>query len=348
MKHNFFATALLSFALWSCNSTHNDTAAIIPIDIDTVTNDSLDIADFADSITYIDLKTPEDEFIGYIHNAKIKDKHIIIKDNNKKSPVALFDIDGNFISRIGHKGQGPGEYILATAVDIDRDTVYVYDIRFGYAMKYDFEGRYLGRDSIGVGDDFAVTRINGDKRYLLANYNVAHDDMAGVFLVDPDPFRSERILGRRDNKIENNKVNEFSTDGGTVRMMTNDFEYKLMRLDGDSLVCEYEFDITPCPDSNEIDDWVRGYETAKKYYQRTALYDAGRWLILAFSKIDNPRMVLFDKKNGTYKVSQWLKNSVDGLGLFYFQPSVIDGALLCVTIPENDENPRLMLAHLKK
>lgn len=48
--------------------------------------------------------------------------------------------------------------------------------------------------------------------------------------------------------------------------------------------------------------------------------------------------------------SKWvhIKNNIDDTRYFWFQPTVIDGKLLGVTIPEDDENPRLMLAHLKK
>lgn len=48
--------------------------------------------------------------------------------------------------------------------------------------------------------------------------------------------------------------------------------------------------------------------------------------------------------------SKWvhIKNNIDDTRYFWFQPTVIDGKLFGVTIPEDDENPRLMLAHLKE
>lgn len=350
MKINTLKTIsaiLLLTVIWSCNSRSNNTCDL-SIDIDSVTSDSLDIASFVDSITYIDLKTPNNEFVGYVSCARIKGPHIIIKDNNNNAAVALFDINGNFISRIGHRGQGPGEYIDVTAIDIDCDTVYIYDQRLQSVLKYDLAGRYIDKDSIGFGDDFAVTRIDGLKRYLLANYSASRDEMAGVFLICPEPFSSKKILARRDKQVDNNRVCEFSFNDSSIRTMTNDFEYKLMRLDGDSLVCEYEFDITPAPDRNKIENWAPGYENDMAYYMRTNFYDAGRWIMFSFSKVNNLRLVLFDKKSGAYQVSSRYKNSLDNTDSFYFKPSVLNNALLGITIPNDDENPRIMLAHLKK
>lgn len=332
---------------WSCSTEANKTGEYY-IDIDALTSDSLDIASFVDSITYIDLKTPDNEFIGYIYSARIKDSHIIIKDGNKNNSIALFDMDGNFISRIGHRGQGPGEYIEPTAVDIDRDTVYIYDLILGSVLKYNLDGHYFGKDSIGYGDDFAVTRIDGMRRYLLANYNVNRDEMAGVFLIGTQPFSSRKILDRRDKRIENNKVCEFSFNDGTVRTMTNDYEYRLMRLDGDSLVCEYDFTVSPIPSPIEIKNWSPSIDNDKKYYHRTNFYDAGRWILFSFSRMNDYRSILLDKKSGTYQVSNCFKNSLDDTKMFYFKPTVIDNALLGITIPDDDKNPRIMLAHLKR
>ena len=339
--------SIAALIVTGCNEKTNDNYAI-SVDIDNVTSDSLDIAEFINSLTYIELQTPSDEIIGNILSARIKDSHIIIKDNTKDSPVALFDQSGNFISRVGQRGQGPGDYIEATAVDIDTDTIYIYDMRSASALMYNTHGQYLGKDSIGYGYDFAVTRIDGKKYYLLANYNTQSDDMAGIFLITPKPFKSEKILDRRDELVLHNRPAEFSFNNDIVRTMTNDYEFKAMRLDYDSTVCEYEFDISPIPPRSEINSWTTGYDNLLKHFTRTAYIDADRWIYLFFSKIDNPRSVLFDKKNNTYQVARYLKNSLDDTSLFWFQPTVVDGILLGVTIPDDDKNPRIMLAHLKK
>lgn len=346
MKFHLSLLIICSLCFAGCRS-NVEKSGIFSVNIDAVTVDSLDLADFADSITYIDLKTSGEEFIGHVINARIKDSLIVIKDNNKAAPVTLFDIDGNFISRIGRRGQGPGEYTQVTAIDVDRDTVYVYDMNLASALMYDTRGNYLGQDSIGYGDDFAVTRVSDKKHYLLANYNISRDDMSGIFLICPQPFTSKKILERRDKHIDHNRLFEFSFNNGTIRLTTLDFEYKSLRLEQDSLVCEYEFDISPLPSQKEIENWNGGYDNFVKHYISTAFYDAGRWLIFAFAKKDNLRFVLFDKTDGTYKVAPRLKNSIDGNNMYYYQPTVTHGALLCVTIPEDDDNPQLMLAHLK-
>lgn len=341
----FLITLSLSIV---CCTNHTKEEGNIRIDISDAFADSIDISDFVDSITYIDLNTAEDNPVGYIKNARINDYLIVTNERSNHSPVKLFDIKGNFIANIGRIGQGPGEYFEASAVDINQNTVYVYDMIRGAASMYDTSGRYLGKDSIGYGYDFAVTMAGNQKRYLLANYNTPLDDMAGVFLVNSSPFSSRRILDQRDKAVDINRFNEFSINDGIIHTMTGDFEFKSMRLDNDSLVCEYDFDIQPVPTQSEIDNWTRGADTYSKHFIRTAYEDTGRWIIMHFSKIDNYPIVLFDKTNGTYKAGGRFCNTIDSTRNFYFFPTITNGALLGCSSAEGDENPRLMFAHLKK
>ena len=58
--------------------------------------------------------------------------------------VLVFDQEGNFTKRIGGQGEGPGEFILPTAVGKDtQGNIYVSDSRLRRINKYDKDGSYL-------------------------------------------------------------------------------------------------------------------------------------------------------------------------------------------------------------
>ena len=56
----------------------------------------------------------------------------------------MFLRNGNFVRKLGKRGQGPGEYILALgiAVDEEREELYVYDNQYRNIFIYDFENNF--------------------------------------------------------------------------------------------------------------------------------------------------------------------------------------------------------------
>lgn len=64
---------------------------------------------FAD-ITLIPLETTDESIIGTVNKMAIIDSVIYVLDKKSKS-ILLFDMQGRFISKIGKRGNGPGEYV---------------------------------------------------------------------------------------------------------------------------------------------------------------------------------------------------------------------------------------------
>ncbi|MDR0574966.1 MAG: 6-bladed beta-propeller [Tannerella sp.] len=98
------------------------------------------LSEIADSIEYIELKTPEDVIITKIGIIKQVDDFLII---NANYVVYLFHKNGQFIRQIGSRGQGPGEYILPYSIDIDHKKKEIVISDTYQLLFYDLDGNFL-------------------------------------------------------------------------------------------------------------------------------------------------------------------------------------------------------------
>lgn len=73
------------------------------------------------------LRTNNDELIGSIFDMEItKDGNIFLCDYDNHL-IWVFSKDGEYLYKIGNKGQGPGEFLRPISISIECDTVFVLD-----------------------------------------------------------------------------------------------------------------------------------------------------------------------------------------------------------------------------
>ena len=97
-----------------------------------------------DSCTFIALQTDKNCLIGSVSSIQCYDDKLFIEDIDGKS-ILVFDLQGNFLNRVGTKGNGPSEYYVITTFYINEDekSVVILD---GYKRKsihYDLEGNFI-------------------------------------------------------------------------------------------------------------------------------------------------------------------------------------------------------------
>jgi len=137
----FFAASLL---LVGCNSKNPKTYTGLMYEIDfeqcLSTEQQMFLSEIADTVEYIELKTPDDIVIANIINVISYNDFMLLRH---REGVSLFHKDGRFIRNVGAKGQGPGEYVVSTAIAIDtkRKEILVYSNK--KLLYYDFEGVFL-------------------------------------------------------------------------------------------------------------------------------------------------------------------------------------------------------------
>lgn len=83
------------------------------------------VEDFIESVKIIPLETNDLSLISQIRK--------IVSNNNKwyisefnDSPIKVYSKNGNYITSIGKKGQGPGEFIQITDFSVNNDTVNIF------------------------------------------------------------------------------------------------------------------------------------------------------------------------------------------------------------------------------
>ena len=104
------------------------------------------LSEIADSIEYIELKTPEDIIISDITNIIPLNEDLFIcarEGDWMQRGVYQFRRDGQYVKRIGSTGWNIGEYVMANdfQIDIEKEEVIIMDpVKICY---YDFNGKHL-------------------------------------------------------------------------------------------------------------------------------------------------------------------------------------------------------------
>ena len=164
------------------------------------------LSEIADSIEYLELKTPEDIIISNITNIIpfIEDLIICGNDGGLKRGVYQFSRDGQFIRMIGGIGQSIGEYALASDVQIDQKNKEIIIVDFGSILFYDFDGNYLRsiktsnfKTNIGISDSILwinlfPTNQFKEKYFAVAINNNGSNDTVAVATI-PNPFYDTKI-----------------------------------------------------------------------------------------------------------------------------------------------------------
>lgn len=97
------------------------------------------LSEFAKDIRYIPLKSVENHPLYNIMVSDISKDGILVSDMTE---CLLYDLSGNFISKIGSRGRGPGEYPYVTSASLGSyNKIYIKGLWDLY--EYDFDGSIL-------------------------------------------------------------------------------------------------------------------------------------------------------------------------------------------------------------
>jgi hypothetical protein len=188
---NTIIIALLVFS--ACNRERAaDSGEIVEIRITPDHTGQTDILQLIEDIELIPLETNDNSLIGNINRVKTDEKHIYVLDYNES--LNMFSKDGKFISQIGHKGQGPGEYLQISDFLPDRDTVHVFTwYGYGKWIRYSGSNRFLYETDITFPFE-EICPLDGN-RYLtyVSNGTVSEECAYYLYCVDTDFKIQSRI-----------------------------------------------------------------------------------------------------------------------------------------------------------
>lgn len=144
---NYFIIALLFLAVNACarNKSKNVTDnAVETIEVNLSNAGLLTYDEHFSSTILVPLETTEESLIAQIDKLYITEKHIIIFDQ-KTMNILLFGIDGHFIGKIGHKGNGPGEYLFINDIQFNKkdSLIYAHERYLNCIYKYNLSGQLI-------------------------------------------------------------------------------------------------------------------------------------------------------------------------------------------------------------
>jgi hypothetical protein len=172
-----FIVCFCLFVITSCynkqNGSSTDNEGIKKVvSLNSETEPSEELPEYK-NVEIVPLSTNDNVLIGFITKVKTNGTLIFVSDIG--SNLFVFNKNGDFLNKIGSKGQGPEEYVTITSFFIDEvnDYVVVVDGFTGVFLSYDFNGKFISKkqcpvDEVKLSDDIFML----DDRYLLLNYNV--------------------------------------------------------------------------------------------------------------------------------------------------------------------------------
>lgn len=131
---------------FSC--TEIEDPKVIKIDLTELSSiDNRAPIDLIDSFSIIIPELTTESEIGRIRKVMITDEYVLIwnKMGFSESNVLIFDIDGNYISKIEKIGKGPKEYVNASFVDFDEfsKSVRIIDSGSKRILEYGLNGEFI-------------------------------------------------------------------------------------------------------------------------------------------------------------------------------------------------------------
>jgi hypothetical protein len=108
------------------------------------------LSDIAESLEYIELKTPPGMPIMAI-NIAVSKEYIFV---NSIGEVYQFTMSGDFVRKVGRRGRGPGEYSMAMDISIDEAKRQVHIVGGLELYTYSFDGGFLGSVEMPTFDDY--------------------------------------------------------------------------------------------------------------------------------------------------------------------------------------------------
>lgn len=86
--------------------------------------------------------------------------------------LQMFDSSGNFLHKIGEKGEADGEFKDPIGVCVDKhDNILVCDFSKGSVQQFSFDGRFTGKSVTRLQRPWGVTTMP-DGRILVADYGM--------------------------------------------------------------------------------------------------------------------------------------------------------------------------------
>lgn len=136
----YLISIILLFSCKNENDTFKDNVLTIPEDI-LSTEKTIPLNTVCKNIFTIPLQTDSHILIKAIRNIYLYQNKLFILHDDQ---ISCFDMNGNFLRKIGHQGNGPGEfYYLPEGIAFHNSHIYLNDQHSKKILIYSIEGDYI-------------------------------------------------------------------------------------------------------------------------------------------------------------------------------------------------------------
>lgn len=238
MGKYIYAFILLILLLYACNqnNTSVEEVAILPVAPEKLSSPE-ELFDFSDT-KVITLETNKGNLLSDIRKVQIYDDKIFIQD---ESPILyVFDMDGYYLYKIDHLGQGPEEYIQLSDFDVFDSCIYicskvekklkVYNLKGDYLTTYNFDDDWYSNIQVQYPFVYLYSDYGSQKLKSLTIYNLNKEQVVAEYM----PIEENQSYSvRRPTFVKN--------DDGTT-LLARVFDDNIYQLTDNILEKKYQID----------------------------------------------------------------------------------------------------------
>jgi len=330
IKHTYFPIFVLvmTIILFSCSTETNSTTTgveTINIDVNKFKERGL-LSDLIEPKDFIALETNDSCLINTISKVVIFEETIFVLDRNSQK-IFRFDIDGNYLGRIGQTGEGPGEYLEIQDLAIDKENRKIYVPDYYKVNVYELNGQFVKSSKLPFMGSHMHVLTN--KKFVF--YGGGVEDRA--IITDEDftvinsyfPYSQKYRLNNSYifSDYKNNVIMHLSTcdtiftlkDGNPKPFFYIDFNGKnFTQLDYEQL---------PAGDKSNVADYER---KSNKFVRCYGFYPLTNSIILSLGHANKSFTGIYNIESRVYLGINQLNLSNDIFGSYiYFNPVGVSG-----------------------
>jgi len=214
----------------SCESNKTELSFDYKINLNTqLVHDNLQLSDIIQpGYRFVPLESNDEILIGNISKVICFNKYIYILDAYAGGVLAKFTEDGHFVSKIGSKGDGPGEYLFPLDFTIDKQNGHIYVVDQGVTLiEYDQNGKYLNKRKFA---DYEFSGIQVDKNIDGFTF-ISGDKDDNLILTTNDLYRIKSYFpfkNKNINKLLVSPLQRMSDNTIVYRRFLNDTVFKIV------------------------------------------------------------------------------------------------------------------------
>ncbi len=128
------------------DNTSSEAEMTTPINISDLETTYGKLSSFVKEIEMISLEFTDESILSEIKKIVISDDYVFVMEKSNQKGIYVFNRKGNFLYRIGTRGQGPKEFIDLSDFSLNEEEklVYLYDLQRKKILTFSFQNQFVG------------------------------------------------------------------------------------------------------------------------------------------------------------------------------------------------------------